>query len=81
VRHITRRKGGTGSTKLFAARNAWKRFVNGVTITAKEGLLPLPEGNTHLGFLFAYGETAIGVRRAHDALKFEITEMLPAVGL
>ena len=48
-------------------------------------MLPLPEGNTYLGFLFAYGETAVGVedrpRRAHDALKFEITEMLPVVGL
>jgi hypothetical protein len=48
-------------------------------------VLPLPEGNTYLGFLFAYGETAFCVedclRRAHDALKFEITEMLPVVGL
>jgi len=48
-------------------------------------VLPLPEGNTYLGFLFAYGETAFGVeerlRRAHDALKCEITEMLPVVAL
>lgn len=56
-----------------------------VIITAKEGqrVLPLPEGNTYLGFLFAYGETAFGVeerlRWAHDALQFEITEMLPVV--
>jgi formate-dependent phosphoribosylglycinamide formyltransferase (GAR transformylase) len=58
-------------------------FADEVRITAKEGqrVLPLPEGNTYLGFLFAYGETALGVeerlRRAHDALKFEIAEMLP----
>ncbi|MGH9696414.1 MAG: hypothetical protein ACRD5Z_19865 [Bryobacteraceae bacterium] len=48
-------------------------------------MLPLPEGNTYLGFLFAYGETSFGVedrlRRAHDALKFEVTEMLSVVGL
>ena len=54
-------------------------------ITAKEGqrVLPLPEGNTYLGFLFAYGETAPGVeerlRRAHQALEFEIAEMLPVL--
>ena len=60
-------------------------IADDVMITAKEGqrVLPLPEGNTYLGFLFAYGETALGVeerlRRAHDALQFEITEMLPVV--
>jgi formate-dependent phosphoribosylglycinamide formyltransferase (GAR transformylase) len=54
-----------------------------VVITAKEGqrVLPLPEGNTYLGFLFAYGETAAGVedrlRQAHAALEFEIAETLP----
>ncbi|MGA8595392.1 MAG: ATP-grasp domain-containing protein [Bryobacteraceae bacterium] len=58
-------------------------FADEVRITAKEGqrVLPLPEGNTYLGFLFAYGEMPLGVekrlRRAHDALKFEIREMLP----
>lgn len=58
-------------------------FADEVSITAKEGqrVFPLPEGNAYLGFLFAYGETALGIeerlRRAHDALKFEIAEMLP----
>lgn len=56
-----------------------------VIITAKEGqrILPLPEGNTYLGFLFAYGETAPGVenrlRQAHKALEFEIAGTLPVV--
>jgi formate-dependent phosphoribosylglycinamide formyltransferase (GAR transformylase) len=56
-----------------------------VIVTAKEGqrVLPLPEGNTYMGFLFAYGETALSVeerlRRAHNALQFEISEMLPVV--
>ena len=46
-------------------------------------MLPLPEGNTYLGFLFAYGETASRVeerlRRAHKYLKSEIAETLPVV--
>lgn len=56
-----------------------------VIITAKEGqpVLPLPEGNTYLGFLFAYGETAFGVegrlRQAHKSLEFEIAETLRVV--
>jgi len=56
-----------------------------VMITAKEGqrVLPLPEGNTYLGFLFAYGETALDVenrlRKAHEMLQFEVAEMLPVV--
>jgi len=60
-------------------------LVDEVIITAKEGqrVLPLPEGNTYLGFLFAYGEAAAGVedrlRRAHAALQFEIAEMLPVL--
>jgi biotin carboxylase len=60
-------------------------LVDEVIITAKEGqlVLPLPEGNTYLGFLFAYGETASQVeerlRRAHKHLEFEIAETLPVV--
>jgi hypothetical protein len=56
-----------------------------VIITAKQGqpVLPLPEGNTYLGFLFAYGETASRVeerlRQAHKHLEFEIAETLPVV--
>ena len=56
-----------------------------VIVTAKEGqrVLPLPEGNTYMGFLFAYGETALSVEerlhRAHHALQFEIAEMLPVL--
>ena len=58
-------------------------LVDEVIITAKKGqlVLPLPEGDTYLGFLFAYGETASQVeerlRRAHKHLEFEIAETLP----
>ena len=60
-------------------------IVDEVIITAKEGqlVLPLPEGNTYLGFLFAYGETASQVeerlRGAHKYLEFKIAETLPVV--
>lgn len=61
-------------------------IANEVLITAKKGqrLLPLPEGNTYMGFLFAYGQAASEVedrlRRSHKALQFEIAESLPVVG-
>ncbi|MGH9582936.1 MAG: ATP-grasp domain-containing protein [Bryobacteraceae bacterium] len=90
-----RRTGAAGVMMIPVPRAGIYKAVRGiqdaeaiadeVTITAKEGqrVLPLPEGNTYLGFLFAYGETALGVedrvRRAHRALKFEIAEMLPVV--
>lgn len=60
-------------------------IANEVLITAKEGqrLFPLPEGNTYMGFLFAYGQAASEVearlRRAHSSLHFEIAETLPVV--
>jgi hypothetical protein len=56
-----------------------------VEITAKQGqeLVPLPEGNSYLGFLFARGETPEeaeqALRRAHAELDFEITAALPVV--
>lgn len=56
-----------------------------VIITAKDGqrVWPLPEGNTYLGFLFAYGETASRVeerlRRAYRTLEFEVSGILPIV--
>jgi formate-dependent phosphoribosylglycinamide formyltransferase (GAR transformylase) len=56
-----------------------------VIITAKEGqrVFPLPEGNTYLGFLFAFGEAPGAVenrlRSAHQALQFEIAETLPVL--
>ncbi len=64
---------------------AAEAIADEVIITAKEGqcVLPLPEGNTYLGFLFAYGETAARVedrlRLAHNTLQFEIAETLPVL--
>jgi len=57
--------------------------VEDVIITAKEGqkLVPLPEGNSYLGFIFARGtaplEAEHALRDAHAKLKFEITTALP----
>lgn len=59
--------------------------IEEVAITAKEGqtLLPLPEGASYLGFLFARGDTPeeveIALRKAHGALEFAIATTLPVV--
>jgi biotin carboxylase len=52
--------------------------IEDVTITAKPGqrLIPLPEGSSYLGFLFARGDSAreveAALRRAHAELRFHI---------
>jgi biotin carboxylase len=57
--------------------------VEDVIITAKEGqkLVPLPEGNSYLGFIFARSKTPLqaerALRDAHAILKFEIATALP----
>ena len=75
----------TGIHGLDAARAA--AGVDDVEITARINypLVPLPEGESYLGFIFARGSTPEAVeeslRRAHACLKFEIEsqlEMLPA---
>ena len=59
--------------------------IEEVIITAKEGqkLLPLPEGASYLGFIFARGESPERVERAlreaHACLRFEIATALPVV--
>jgi biotin carboxylase len=59
--------------------------VEEVVITAKEGqkIMPLPEGASYLGFIFARGDSASQVegalRRAHAALKFKIATALPVM--
>ncbi len=56
--------------------------IEDVTITAAEGqvLLPLPEGSSYLGFIFARGETPEEVehalRRSHAELAFHIATTL-----
>jgi hypothetical protein len=57
--------------------------IDGVEITAKPHypLVPLPEGSSYLGFLFAHGETPAEVeqalRTAHGKLRFDIRPELP----
>jgi hypothetical protein len=59
--------------------------VEDVLITAKQGqkLLPLPEGSTYLGFLFARSTTYDGVehalRTAYSELGFHFAATLPIV--
>ncbi len=70
----------TGQTGLEVARDV--PGVEDVVITAKEGqrLLPLPEGASYLGFIFAAGDAPAEVYRslteAHSRLGFEIMEAL-----
>ena len=60
--------------------------VEQVAITAKEGqrILPLPEGSSYLGFIFARAESPEQVeralRQAYACLQFELATALPVVG-
>lgn len=57
--------------------------VTGVEITApcNQPIVPLPEGESYLGFIFAEGETAAeaerALRDAHARLEFRIDPMIP----
>jgi biotin carboxylase len=72
-----------GVAGLDAARGA--RGVDDVVITVPEGreVVPLPEGDAYLGFLFARGESPAEVeaslREAHRCLSFDIRAPLPTV--
>ena len=56
--------------------------IEDVLITAKEGqrLIPLPEGASYLGFIFARGDTAreveLALRQSHAELRFTIATAL-----
>ena len=58
-------------------------LITGIEITAKlnNSLVPLPEGASYLGFIFARGATPAAVesaiRQAHQLLHFEIRPELP----
>ncbi len=59
--------------------------IEEVVVTAKEGqrLVPLPEGSSYLGFIFARGaspaEVEQSLRSAHACLDFEIAGVLPVM--
>ncbi|MGH2479522.1 MAG: ATP-grasp domain-containing protein, partial [Ktedonobacteraceae bacterium] len=58
-------------------------LITGIEITARinYSLVPLPEGASYLGFIFARGETPgaveSAIRQAHSLLRFEIRPELP----
>ncbi len=62
-------------------------LISGVEITAKlnHSLVPLPEGASYLGFIFARGDTPAEVeealRRAHKLLRFDIRREIPVLRL
>ena len=59
--------------------------IEDVIVTAKKGqkLIPLPEGASYLGFIFARAETPDAaeqaLRNAHQQLRFEIATALPVI--
>ena len=59
--------------------------IDRVEITAKVGqkLVPLPEGASYLGFIFARADTPDAVekalRSAHSKLRFQISAAIPVV--
>lgn len=60
-------------------------LITGVEITAKlhQPLVPLPEGASYLGFIFARGETPAeveaAIREAHTHLRFDIRREIPVL--
>lgn len=60
--------------------------IEDVIITAKQGqkLIPLPEGNSYLGFIFARADSPAVVEQAlrasHARMRFEIATVLPVMG-
>src|SRR5258707_6648507 len=58
-------------------------LITGIEITAKinNSLVPLPEGASYLGFIFARGDTPAlveaAIRQAHQLLHFDIRPELP----
>jgi biotin carboxylase len=60
-------------------------LITGVEITAKlhHALVPLPEGASYLGFIFARGDSPAeveeAIRRAHSLLKFDIRREIPVL--
>jgi biotin carboxylase len=73
-----------GVAGLSAAREV--AGIQDVVITVPEGrdVVPLPEGDAYLGFLFARGKTPDAVeaslREAHRRLSFDIRAPLPTIG-
>lgn len=60
-------------------------LITGVEITAKlrHLLVPLPEGTSYLGFIFARGNSPVeveaAIRRAHALLKFDVKREIPVI--
>jgi biotin carboxylase len=60
-------------------------LITGIEITAKlnYSLVPLPEGASYLGFIFARGDTPAeveeAIRKAHKLLRFDIRREIPVL--
>src|SRR5581483_4392543 len=82
VEDLPREKASSGVMMIPIPREG---FLEKVEITAKERqkLIPLPEGASYLGFLFARAESSelveAALREAHGKLRFVISPSLPVV--
>ncbi len=75
-------KGGIYESVDGVGRALTVTGIEDIIITAKPGqrLIPLPEGSSYLGFIFARGdsprEVEAALRRAHQELRFQIATAL-----
>ena len=75
-------KGGIYGSAEGVERARAVAAIEDVIVTAKQGqqLIPLPEGSSYLGFIFARGDSAAEVegalRRSHAELRFHIATTL-----
>jgi len=75
-------KGGMYESVEGVERAAEVAGIEDVIVTAKPGqrLIPLPEGSSYLGFIFARGDSAAQVesalRQSHAELRFHIATAL-----
>lgn len=94
VSKLQREARASGVMMMPVPHGGWYRSVDGVErasevpgieeviVTAKEGqlLIPLPEGSSYMGFIFARGdspaEVEAALRESHGALRFEIATVL-----
>ena len=85
TRHLLPRERNRGKAVHGIEEAQAVPLITGVQITAKlnHSLVPLPEGASYLGFIFARGDTPAqveeAIRQAHNLLKFDIRKEIPVL--
>jgi len=94
----SRREGAAGVMMIPIPAGGWLKRVEGVdqakavplvqdvsiSVRLNQRIVPLPEGSSYLGFIFAKGplpaEVEAALRAAHSRLRFHIEPALPVLG-